>query len=68
MRTKSQEQMSSITGLRSWSILSESSMKNLTRTEANLLLDWQKAGKEVTSELVDMALILTGDMCPHALV
>jgi hypothetical protein len=43
-------------------------MKNLTRTEANLLLDWQRAGKEVPSELVDMALILTGDMCPHALV
>jgi hypothetical protein len=43
-------------------------MKNLTRTEANLLLDWQRAGKEVPSELVDMALILTGDMCPYALV
>ena len=68
MLTKSQELMSSITGLRSWTILSESSMKNLTRTEANLLLDWQRAGKEVPEELIDMALILTGDMCPHALV
>jgi len=68
MLTKSQELMSSITGLRSWTILSESSMKNLTRTEANLLLDWQRAGKEVPRELIDMALILTGDMCPHALV
>jgi len=68
MLTKSQELMSSITGLRSWTILSESSVKNLTRTEANLLLDWQKAGKEVPRELIDMALILTGDMCPHSLV
>ena len=68
MRTELQGQVTSTTGLRSWSILSESSMKNLTRTEANLLLDWQKAGKEVPSELVNMALILTGDMCPHALV
>ena len=68
MLTKSQELMSSITGLRSWTILSESSVKNLTRTEANLLLDWQRAGKEVPRELIDMALILTGDMCPHALV
>ena len=68
MRTELQGQVTSTTGLRSWSILSESSMKNLTRTEANLLLDWQRAGKEVPSELVDMALILTGDMCPHALV
>jgi hypothetical protein len=33
-----------------------------------LLLDWQKAGKNVPDELIDMALILTGDMCPHALV
>ena len=68
MLTKSQELMSSITGLRSWTILSESSVKNLTRTEANLLLDWQRAGKEVPRELIDLALILTGDMCPHALV
>ena len=68
MRTKSQEQMSSITGSRSWSILSESSLKSLTRTDANLLLDWRKAGKDVPDELIDMALILTGDMCPHAFV
>jgi len=68
MRTNSQVLVTSTTGLRSWSILSESSMKNLTRTEANLLLDWQRAGKEVPRELIDMALILTGDMCPHALV
>ena len=68
MRTELQGQVTNTTGLRSWSILSESSMKNLTRTEANLLLDWRKAGKEVPSELIDVALILTGDMCPHALV
>ena len=68
MLTKSQELMSSTTGLKSWTILSESSVKNLTRTEANLLLDWQRAGKEVPEELIDLALILTGDMCPHALV
>jgi len=68
MRTNSQGLVTSTTELRSWSILSESSMKNLTRADANLLLDWQRAGREVPRELVDMALILTGDMCPHALV
>ena len=68
MRTNSQGLVTSTTELRSWSILSESSLKSLTRTDANLLLDWQKAGKNVPDELVDMALILTGDMCPHALV
>ena len=68
MRTNSQVLVTSTTELRSWSILSESSMKNLTRADANLLLDWQRAGREVPRELVDMALILTGDMCPHALV
>ena len=68
MRTNLQGLVTSTTGSRSWSILSESSMKNLTRADANLLLDWQKAGKNVPDELVDMALILTGDMCPHALV
>ena len=68
MRTNSQGLVTSTTGLRSWSILSESSLKSLTRTDANLLLDWRKAGKDVPDELIDMALILTGDMCPHALV
>ena len=68
MRTNSQVLVTSTTGLKSWSILSESSLKSLTRTDANLLLDWQKAGKNVPDELIDMALILTGDMCPHALV
>ena len=68
MRTNSQGLVTSTTELRSWSILSESSMKNLTRADANLLLDWQRVGKEVPRELIDMALILTGDMCPHALV
>jgi hypothetical protein len=43
-------------------------VKNLTRTEANLLLDWQRAGKEVPRELIDMALILTGDLCPKTLM
>ena len=68
MRTNLQGLVTSTTESKSWSILSESSLKSLTRTDANLLLDWQKAGKEVPRELVDMALILTGDMCPHALV
>lgn len=68
MRTNSQVLVTSTTGLKSWSILSESSLKSLTRTDANLLLDWRKAGKDVPDELIDMALILTGDMCPHALV
>lgn len=68
MRTNLQGLVTSTTELRSWSILSESSMKNLTRADANLLLDWHKAGKEVPRQLVDMSLILTGDMCPHALV
>ena len=68
MRTNSQGLVTNTTEYKSWSILSESSMKNLTRADANLLLDWQKAGKNVPDELVDMALILTGDMCPHALV
>ena len=68
MRTNSQGLVTSTTGSRSWSILSESSLKSLTRTDANLLLDWRKAGKDVPDELIDMALILTGDMCPHAFV
>lgn len=68
MRTNSQVLVTSTTGSRSWTILSESSLKSLTRTDANLLLDWRKAGKDVPDELIDMALILTGDMCPHALV
>jgi len=68
MRTNSQVLVTSTTGLKSWTILSESSLKSLTRTDANLLLDWQRAGKEVPRELIDLALILTGDMCPHALL
>ena len=68
MRTNSQERVTSITGLRSLTTLSEDLKRSLTRTEANLLLDWVKAGREVPSELVDLALILTGDLCPHALV
>ena len=68
MRTNSQGLVTSTTELRSWSILSESSMKNLTRADANLLLDWQKAGREVPRELIDMALILTGDLCVKGLL
>jgi hypothetical protein len=48
--------------------LSEDLKRSLTRTEANLLLDWVKAGREVPSELVDLALILTGDLCPKTLL
>ena len=68
MRTDLLEQVTTITGSKSLSTLSDSLKMSLTKTEANLLLDWHKAGKEVPRELVDMALILTGDMCPHALV
>ena len=68
MRTDLLEQVTTITGSKSLNTLSDSLKMSLTKTEANLLLDWHKAGKEVPRELVDMALILTGDMCPHALV
>ena len=68
MRTDLLEQVTTITGSKSLNTLSDSLKMSLTKTEANLLLDWHRAGKEVPRELVDMALILTGDMCPHALV
>jgi hypothetical protein len=48
--------------------LSDSLKMSLTKTEANLLLDWQRAGREVPRELVDMALILTGDLCVKGLL
>jgi len=68
MLTKSQGLVPSITGLRSLTTLSEDLKRSLTRTEANLLLDWVKAGREVPSEFVDLALILTGDLCPKTLL
>ena len=68
MRTQLLEQVTNTIGLKSLTTLSDSLKMSLTKTEANLLLDWQRAGREVPRELVDMALILTGDMCPHALV
>ena len=68
MRTDLLEQVTTITGSKSLNTLSDSLKMSLTKTEANLLLDWQRAGKEVPRELVDMSLILTGDMCPHALL
>jgi hypothetical protein len=68
MLTKSQGLVTTITGLRSLTTLSDNLKTSLTKTEANLLLDWHKAGKEVPRELVDMALILTGDLCPKTLL
>ena len=68
MRTDLLEQVTTTTGSKSLSTLSDSLKMSLTKTEANLLLDWHKAGKEVPRELVDMALILTGDLCVKGLL
>ena len=68
MRTDLLEQVTTTTGSKSLNTLSDSLKMSLTRAEANLLLDWQRAGREVPRELVDMALILTGDLCVKGLL
>jgi len=37
----------------------------MSRTEANILLDWVKTGQEVPRQLIDWALFVTGDNAPY---
>jgi len=38
---------------------------NLTRVEANILLDWVKGGITVPQEMINQSLVLTGDNAPY---
>ena len=40
----------------------------LTKEEANQILDQARAGIEVSRQLINMALIVTGDLCVSRLV
>ena len=39
-----------------------SSVLNMTKTEAHVLLDWVKTGMSLPTEVVTQALLLTGDL------
>jgi len=44
-----------------------SSVLNMTKTEAMVLLDWVRGGMDLPQHVVTQALLITGDISPLAL-
>ena len=44
-----------------------SSVLNVSKTEAMILLDWVRGGMNIPVDLVTQALCITGDISPRAL-
>ena len=59
------ENPSTSTDYRRSSTLSEN--VKMTKTEAQVLLDWVRGGMNIPVELVTQALLITGDISPLAL-
>ena len=59
------ENPSTSTNYRRSSTLSEN--VKMTKTEAQVLLDWVRGGMNIPVELVTQALLITGDISPLAL-
>ena len=59
------ENPSTSTDYRRSSTLSEN--VKMTKTEAQVLLDWVRGGMNIPVDLVTQALLITGDISPRAL-
>ena len=59
------EKPSTSTDYRRSSTLSEN--VKMTKTEAQMLLDWTRGGMNIPVDLVTQALLITGDISPLAL-
>ena len=59
------EKPSTSTDYRRSSTLSEN--VKMTKTEAQVLLDWTRGGMNIPVDLVTQALLITGDISPLAL-
>ena len=44
-----------------------SSVLNMSKTEAHVLLDWVRGGMDLPQHVVTQALLITGDISPLAL-